>query len=249
MEKQSEQGSFINRMRVARGYTQRQLGDRLGVSAGTISRWESGADVPGLEELRQLAVALGCTQEELFLGRRFIREGAESGQDVTAEYRELVKRCNCCRHEGMRFFSLFSPEEERNPKAVCKKCGAELRVDSKKVLLLRIATFLSYGFLSSVLSVFTDDLTPRDPLWSYFIGSAGADDKMWEAYFTLSNSPEMAVFTRYETIRTICVYIALFVLWSVIVYGAEKLLGKLHLYDKHLHIVRYPHPEDGKIVF
>lgn len=60
--------SFGERLRVARtsrGINQRSLGDMVGVSAISISRYESGAVDPRLDTVRRLAKALGVSAAEL----------------------------------------------------------------------------------------------------------------------------------------------------------------------------------------
>ena len=48
-----------------KGYSQTQLGDRIGVTRQAISRWESGADTPSLERIAALARVLGVTIDAL----------------------------------------------------------------------------------------------------------------------------------------------------------------------------------------
>lgn len=57
--------SPLARIRMERGLTQSQLADRIGCLQKDVSRWESGARTPGTASLLKLAIALGCTMEEL----------------------------------------------------------------------------------------------------------------------------------------------------------------------------------------
>lgn len=77
MEKRYEIGNFIYQLRTERGYTQKELGALLGVTDKAVSKWETGAATPRRAVLQRLSVILGCTQEELFLGRR-IEKTAEA---------------------------------------------------------------------------------------------------------------------------------------------------------------------------
>ena len=43
---QNNIGEFIQQSRKAKGFTQKDLGDRIGVSDKTISKWENGNSVP-----------------------------------------------------------------------------------------------------------------------------------------------------------------------------------------------------------
>lgn len=55
----------IKAMRCARGMTQADLATRLGTTAATISRYESGQREPTLPVAAKLAEALGCTINDL----------------------------------------------------------------------------------------------------------------------------------------------------------------------------------------
>ena len=106
MEKKYEIGNFIYQLRTERGYTQKELGALLGVTDKAVSKWETGAALPRMEVLRQLAIVLGCTQEELFLGRRIEKTDAEPEMDITAEYekmdrQETMRQCAILRRRVM----------------------------------------------------------------------------------------------------------------------------------------------------
>lgn len=54
-----ELGRRIKRARDARGLTQMELAVQMGVTVGTISRWETGANPPDMKRLLQIAETLG----------------------------------------------------------------------------------------------------------------------------------------------------------------------------------------------
>ena len=247
MEKRYEIGNFIYQLRTERGYTQKELGALLGVTDKAVSKWETGAALPRMEVLRQLAIVLGCTQEEMFLGRRIRRTDApdaEPEMDISAEYKEVMKRCDCCRHEGMRFWALLVSSGKPNKGAVCKKCSAELRLEKGSNVFYSLFFFLLWRGLSLFAIVFLYKLFDFNPLRPFLYC-----DEVKEAYLTLYNHPQMAEVFQIERIKTICV---LFVLETVVLgitFGLGWLVGKTARFRKHLRVVRYPHPEDGKIVF
>jgi|GEM_PF-2713029 len=74
MDKRYKIGNFIYELREAKGYTQKELGEMLGVTNKAVSKWETGAAMPRPDTIRQLAIILGCTQEELLTGQRIPRE-------------------------------------------------------------------------------------------------------------------------------------------------------------------------------
>ena len=51
---QNNIGEFIQQSRKAKGLTQKDLGDRIGVSDKTISKWENGNSVPDTSILNEL---------------------------------------------------------------------------------------------------------------------------------------------------------------------------------------------------
>lgn len=74
-------GAFIALNRKAKGLTQEQLGEKLGVSNKTISRWENGNYMPDLSLLGLLSKELNITLNELLAG-----EAIET--EKTMEYSE-----------------------------------------------------------------------------------------------------------------------------------------------------------------
>ena len=66
-------GAFIAVNRKKKGLTQEQLGERLGVTNKTISRWENGNYMPDLSMLEPLSKEPEITLNELLAGEE-IRE-------------------------------------------------------------------------------------------------------------------------------------------------------------------------------
>lgn len=55
----------LKAMRMRAGLTQKQLGERIGVSAGAIGRLERGLTYPTWRVVCQLAKALNCSTKDL----------------------------------------------------------------------------------------------------------------------------------------------------------------------------------------
>lgn len=74
-------GSFLSQLRKAQGLTQEQLGEKLGVTNKTVSRWETGTYLPPVEMLQLLSEIYGITINEILSGERLseqaYREKAE----------------------------------------------------------------------------------------------------------------------------------------------------------------------------
>lgn len=71
----------IREIREARGMTQQQLAEGMGVVRSAIANWEAGISSPRSDMLTQLADSLHCTIDELF-GRG---ENAEAGEQDSAD--------------------------------------------------------------------------------------------------------------------------------------------------------------------
>ncbi len=67
-------GRFIAVNRKKMGLTQEQLGERLGVSNKTVSRWENGNYMPDLSLLEPLSRELGISLNELLAGEEIEKE-------------------------------------------------------------------------------------------------------------------------------------------------------------------------------
>ncbi|WP_162287787.1 helix-turn-helix domain-containing protein [Indiicoccus explosivorum] len=63
-----ETGDRIKKYRNRRGFTQKQLGDKIHVSSQKISNWERSYTTPDSADIKALAEALDCSVDEL-LGR------------------------------------------------------------------------------------------------------------------------------------------------------------------------------------
>ena len=67
-------GAFLAELRKERGLTQEELGEALGVSNKTVSRWETGTYLPPVEMLQQLSDRYGVSINELLSGERLTAE-------------------------------------------------------------------------------------------------------------------------------------------------------------------------------
>lgn len=62
-------GNRISRSRKAKGLTQEELANQLGVSSQAVSKWENDASCPDISLLSQLSKVLGITTDELLAGK------------------------------------------------------------------------------------------------------------------------------------------------------------------------------------
>ncbi len=62
--------TFLKGLRKEKGITQEQLAERMGVSSRTVSRWETGSNMPDLDVLIELADYYGVEIKEILDGER-----------------------------------------------------------------------------------------------------------------------------------------------------------------------------------
>ena len=63
-------GQYLQRLRKEKGLTQEQLAERIGVARRTISRWETGSNMPDLDILIELSDFYEVDLRELLSGER-----------------------------------------------------------------------------------------------------------------------------------------------------------------------------------
>lgn len=74
-------GAFIAQLRRERDWTQEELGERLGVTNKTVSRWENGNYMPSVEVLTLLGREFDVSLNELLEGRRLGEEEFRAAAD------------------------------------------------------------------------------------------------------------------------------------------------------------------------
>lgn len=92
-------GAFLKELRREKGITQEQLAEELGVSGRTISRWETGNNMPDISLLVEIAEFFDVSIPEIIKGERKsegmkeeAKEVAETMSDyAVAEKEKLVK--------------------------------------------------------------------------------------------------------------------------------------------------------------
>ncbi len=67
-------GAFLKELRTERKLTQEQLGEKLGVTNKTVSRWETGKYMPPVECLEMLSDMYSISINELLSGERLGQE-------------------------------------------------------------------------------------------------------------------------------------------------------------------------------
>ena len=92
-------GAFLKHLRKEKGITQEKLSEELGVSGRTISRWETGKNMPDISLLVEIAEFFDVSIPEIIKGERKSEDMKEEEKEVAetmsdyakAEKEQLVK--------------------------------------------------------------------------------------------------------------------------------------------------------------
>lgn len=80
----NDSGAFLLELRKEKGYTQKQLAEKLFVSDKAVSKWERGLSLPDITLLGPLAEILGVTVTELLQAQRISEEKTLTKPEVDA---------------------------------------------------------------------------------------------------------------------------------------------------------------------
>lgn len=95
-------GSLLAELRKERNLTQAELGEKLGVTNKTISRWETGNYMPSVEMLEELSTMYGMTINELLSGKKLSTE--EYKEMAETNIKETLKESTFSLKEKQEFF-------------------------------------------------------------------------------------------------------------------------------------------------
>lgn len=142
-------GMRIQQIRKKSGLSQRQLGEKLGVSASMIGQWENDLRNPKYETLRRIAEALGTTIDYLYdIPSLPLKQEQGSSIRWTSEDQELFAVDDFLEKMGY----VFGPENVRDPIDLSKVPLQDLRSGKKyfvsyeriEKLVVSITSFSKY---------------------------------------------------------------------------------------------------------
>lgn len=120
---QKKIGAFLRALRAEKGLTQEQLAEKMLVSSRTVSRWETGANLPDLSVLLEIADFYGVELRELLDGERRTHTMEESTKQdtrdtlqIAAGYsaevnRRITRNLNWMAWLGVAAFALYGALE------------------------------------------------------------------------------------------------------------------------------------------
>lgn len=95
-------GQFLKRLRKEKGITQEQFAEVMGVSGRTVSRWETGANMPDLDLLIQIADYYEVEIREILDGERKSEQMNKEMEDT------VLKVADYSNHEKKRMARRMS---------------------------------------------------------------------------------------------------------------------------------------------
>ena len=93
-------GERIAEKRKAKGMKQEELAEALGVSAQAVSKWENDVSCPDIMTLPTLARKLGCTVDELLIGKNEEKEATLVPATERKDFDKLMLRIVCNSSDG-----------------------------------------------------------------------------------------------------------------------------------------------------
>lgn len=95
-------GKFIAELRKEHGFTQEQLGEKLGVTNKTVSRWETGTYLPPAEALLMISEIFDISINEILTGKRLSKE--EYKEAAEKNLRKTIRASSFSLKEKIDFF-------------------------------------------------------------------------------------------------------------------------------------------------
>lgn len=120
-------GDRLRAARIARGFTQEELSDRIQVSKQSISAWENNREAPSLDKLPRLRAHLEASLDELVCGdaaaAQFARKVYAIADSGAAAYAPAPTKA--LDRDEMRMLRRFRAMPERRRKALIILLGDE----------------------------------------------------------------------------------------------------------------------------
>ncbi|MGN0971813.1 MAG: helix-turn-helix transcriptional regulator [Aristaeellaceae bacterium] len=139
-------GGFLRELRQEQGLTQAQLGEELGVTGKTVSRWETGTYLPPVEMLLLLSRRYGVSINDLLAGERIPPEQLPVRAEETL--RSVMRDTPFLLHEQQRFWRRKWRQDHRGLLAVLAVAAVAVQVTGAImdwVPLMTAGAFLTLG--------------------------------------------------------------------------------------------------------
>ncbi|MGN0576415.1 MAG: helix-turn-helix domain-containing protein [Ruminococcus sp.] len=95
-------GKFIATLRKEQGLTQEQLGEKIGVTNKTVSRWETGTYLPPADALLSMSMLFDVSINEILSGKRLKEE--EYKKAAEENLTQAIKTSSFCLKDKVVFY-------------------------------------------------------------------------------------------------------------------------------------------------
>ena len=140
-------GSFLAELRKEHKLTQAELGEKLGVTNKTVSRWETGTYMPPVEMLEELSRLYGLTINEILSGRKLTAE--EFKEMAESNIRETLKASTFELKDKQKFFKKKWRKEHISTIIICSAAWIVLMT----ALIIQGAEIYLCGTIGSMLAI------------------------------------------------------------------------------------------------
>lgn len=162
-------GAFLKQCRKENNLTQEQLAEKFGISARTVSRWETGSNMPDLSILVELADYYDIEIKELLDGERSSTMNKEMKETLNkvADYEEWVKQ-KALKAGNLAFASMFLISV--GAIIIQLLLAVNLRLVLGETLIALVGGIV-YAFLMVHNGIWDKGLSQREALWRDFLTS------------------------------------------------------------------------------
>ena len=162
-------GAFLKQCRKEKNLTQEQLAEKFGVSERTVSRWETGSNMPDLSILVELADYYDIEIKELLDGERSSTMNKEMKETLNkvADYEDWVKQ-KALKAGNLAFASMFLISV--GAIIIQLLLAVNLRLVLGETLIALVGGIV-YAFIMVHNGIWDKGLSAREALWRDFLTS------------------------------------------------------------------------------
>ena len=162
-------GAFLKQCRKENNLTQEQLAEKFGVSARTVSRWETGSNMPDLSILVELADYYDIEIKELLDGERSSTMNKEMKETLNkvADYEDWVKQ-KALKAGNLAFAFMFLISV--GVIIIQLLLAVNLRLVLGETLIALVGGIV-YAFIMVHNGIWDKGLSAREALWRDFLTS------------------------------------------------------------------------------
>ena len=154
----------IKNLRVGKGLTQKELADKLHVTAQAVSRWENGEVEPSVGTISSMAEIFGVTTDEVIGGpdKKPEKETVVEKEYVVTQQKPVLAVCEQCNkpiYNGAEIVrkTIYHGRSPSTTKILCKSCDEKNKKKAYETAvahgrLQRTRSFLWGGIITAIIA-------------------------------------------------------------------------------------------------